>query len=118
MYHLATFHHEKSAEQIAGRMELQHIRTGLRGDHTAAGEVIYNLFVSDRQAEDALRLLSGLFEDDRTRADVFVCPLCGSGDVHPRSDADAQFTLEPKFRLQQTSGAVLEMGCNNCGHRW
>lgn len=117
MYHLAIFRHEDSAERIAGKMELQQIRTGLRGDLTSSGDVVYNLFVSDRQAEEALRLLPDLCEKDKN--DLMECPQCGSMDIHPVIEEDeAEFPFEPRFRVLQKTNAPLEVTCNKCGHSW
>ncbi|MFT5467563.1 MAG: hypothetical protein ACI8UO_002668 [Verrucomicrobiales bacterium] len=118
MYHLATFHHEDSAEKVAGCMEMRQIRTGLRGDHTASGQTIFNLFVSDLQAEDAIKLFQGIVAGTKEDEDVLSCPICNSHDVHPASDAHDLFPIEPRFRLTQISGAVVEMTCKKCGHSW
>jgi len=118
MYHLAIFRHEDSAERIAGKMELRQIRTGLRGDHTLSGNMVYNLFVSDRQAEEAMRLLPDLCEDEDK--DVMECPKCGSTDVHPveAEEEDSEFSFEPRFHILQDTGEPLELCCKGCGHTW
>ncbi len=121
MQHLATFHRESSAETIAGRMEQQRIRTGLMGEHMASGDPVYSLFVSDRQAEEALRLLSTIISNENSDGDVLSCPSCGSKDVHPTEnddDTDAYFPLEPRFRLIQKSGDPIRLVCRNCDHNW
>lgn len=99
-------------------MEMRQIRTGLRGDHTASGQTIFNLFVSDLQAEDAIKLFQGIVAGTKEDEDVLSCPICNSHDVHPASDAHDLFPIEPRFRLTQISGAVVEMTCKKCGHSW
>lgn len=118
MYHLATFQAERAAERVATQMELNSIHTGLRGDHTASGQTIFNLFVSDRQKDDAVKLFPGVVADAGEDSAVLSCPICNSHDVHPSSDAHDLFPIEPRFRLKQISGAVVEMSCKNCGHSW
>lgn len=118
MYHVATFRHETAAERVAGRMELKRIRTGLRGDHLASGDTVYNLFVSDRQAEVASRILPDLMSDMDEHQEVMECPICNSREVHPADTGEGIFPFEPRFRLQQTSGDPLKLTCQNCGHTW
>tara|TARA_R110002096_G_scaffold215310_6_gene403067 strand:- start:3004 stop:3372 length:369 start_codon:yes stop_codon:yes gene_type:complete len=121
MQHLAIFHRESSAETVAGRMEQQRIRTGLTGDHTASGDTIYNLFVSDRQIEDAMRLLADIVQEKMAEDDVLQCPECSSQDVHPAvedDERDLYFPLEPRFRLMQKSGDPIHLCCRSCGHEW
>ena len=118
MYHLATFTRESSAERIAGRMELQRIRTGLTGGNMTSGDTVFNLFVPDRQAEVAERLLSDLFSDTEENNEILKCPTCGSSDVHLSDEHAEVFPLEPHFRLRQTSGPPIELSCKACGHRW
>lgn len=121
MQHLATFHRESSAETVAGRMEQHRIRTGLTGDHMASGDTVYNLFVPDRQIEDAVHLLADIIKEKMAQDSVLTCPSCNSQDVHPAADEDEHdiyFPLEPRFRLMQKSGEPIHLSCRKCGHEW
>ena len=121
MQHLVTFRRESSAESVASRMERHRIRTGLTGEHTASGDTVYNLFVSDRQVEDAMEFLSDFYSNRKAGEDVLVCPECGSTDVHPAAkgdDSDDYFPLEPRFRLLQKTGDPIRLSCKGCGHEW
>ena len=102
-------------------MELNRIRTGLTGNHMASGDTVYNLFVSDRQVEDAIRLLGDIFSDKASKQEVLTCPQCGSTDVHPvldEDEGDDYFPLEPRFRQLQKSDDPIDVACQKCGHQW
>ncbi len=118
MYHLAIFRHEDSAERIAGKMEFRKIRTGLRGELISGGSVVYNLFVNDRQAEEALQLLPSLC-DQKEAADLVECPKCGSTRIHPQErDEEDIFPFEPRFHVMQKDREPMQLVCQDCDHSW